>query len=127
MVLSPSGRGATRLTSPTGLLGDNAMVVVVVSVDDGDSRLLEFASPGDSTFCGRRKDDGLFRKELDSGVRGMVRGTAARNVGVPGADDTVVVTLSDTGGGGGGGGGGTDGTDVTGGTSGNRGGGNGRL
>lgn len=128
MILSPSGRGAARLTtSPTGLLGDNAIVVVVVSVDDGDSRLLEFASPGDSTFCGRRKDDGLLRKELDSGVRGMVGDTAARNVGVPGADDTVVVTLSDNGGGGGGGGGGTDGTDVTGCTSGNRGGGNGRL
>lgn len=127
MVLSPSGRGAARLTSPMGLLGDNAIVVVVVSVDDGDSRLLEFTSPGDSTFCGRRKDDGLLRKELDGGVRDMVRGgTATRDVGEPGADD-VVVTLSDAGGGGGGGGGGTDGTDVTACTGGNRGGGNGRL
>lgn len=126
MVLSPSGRGAARVTSPIGLLGDNAIVVVVVSVDDGDSRLLEFASLGDSTFCGRRKDDGLLRKELDGGVRDMVKGGATRGVGDPGADDAVV-TLSDAGGGGGGGGGGTDGTDVTACTGGNRGGGNGRL
>lgn len=126
MVLSPSGRGAASVTSPMGLLGDMAIVVVVVSVDDGDSRLLEFASPGDSTFRGRRKDDGLLRKELDGGVRDMVKGAATRNVGDPGADD-VVVTFSDAGGGGGGGGGGTDGTDVTACTGGNRGGGNGRL
>lgn len=116
MVLSPSGRGVARLTSPIGLLGVVAIVVIVVSVDDGDSRLLEFASLGDvSTFCGRRRD-GLLRKELDNGVRGMVSG-ATRGVGDPGTD-------RDTGAGGGGGG--TDGIVVTC-TSGNRGGGNGRL
>lgn len=119
MVLSPSGRGVARLTSPIGLLGDVAIVVIVVSVDDGDSRLLEFASLGDvvSTFCGRRRD-GLLRKELDNGVRGMVMG-ATRGVGDPGTDCDP--------GDGGGGGGGTDGIDVTCGTGGNRGGGNGRL
>lgn len=126
MVLSPSGRGAARVTSPTGLLGDDAIVVVIVviSVDNGDNRLLEFASPGDdaSAFCGRRRDD-LLRKELDNEVRGIVRG-ATRNVGVPGAD--TVLTL-DCDADGGGGGGGTDGTDVATCTSGNRGGGNGRL
>lgn len=131
MVLSPSGRGAASVTSPMGLLGDMAIVVVVVvvvdDVDEGDSRLLEFASPGDSTFRGRRKDDGLLRKELDGGVRDMVKGAATRNVGDPGADDDIIVTFSDAGGGGGGGGGGTDGTDVTACTGGNRGGGNGRL
>lgn len=119
MVLSPSGRGVARLTSPTGLLGVVAIVVIVVivvSVDDGDSRLLEFASLGDvSTFCGRRRD-GLLRKELDNGVRGIVSG-ATRSVGDPGTDCDVAD---------GGGGGGTDGIDVTC-TSGNRGGGNGRL
>lgn len=116
MVLSPSGRGVARLTSPIGLLGDVAIVVIVVSVDEGDSKLLEFASLGDaSTFCERRRD-GLLRKELDNGVRGMVSG-ATRGVGDPGTDCDAE---------GGGGGGGTDGIDITC-ASGNRGGGNGRL
>jgi hypothetical protein len=160
MVLSPSGRGVARLTSPTGLLADDDIdddddddvvivvvvvvvvivavavavavvvavavaVAVIVSVDDGDSRFLEFASLDDvSTFCGRRKD-GLLRKELDNGVRGMVRG-AIRDVGDVPATDAIVIT-PDCDAGGGGGGGGTVGTDAVTCTRGNRGGGNGRL
>lgn len=102
-----------KLTSPSGLLVDeDVVVVVVVAVVSADnvSRLLEFASLDVSTFC-RRRRAGLLRKELDNGVRGMVRG-AIRDVGVPGTD---AVTF-DCGGGGGGGG-----------TDGNRGGGNGRV
>lgn len=127
MVLSPSGRGVARLTSATGLLDDDNIVVVAVviaSTDDGDSRLLEFASLGDvSTFCARRRD-GLLRKELDSGVRGIVRGAIRDVGGVPGTGAVVITLDCDTGGGGGGG---VVGTDAVTCTRGNRGGGNGRL
>lgn len=125
LILSPSGRGVARLTSPP--LGDDEIVVVivvivVVSADDGDNRLLEFVSTDNvSAFCARRKDD-LLRKELDNGVSGMVRGATRWDVGVPGSEAVVTPPDCD----GGGGGGGTDGT-VAMCTTGNRGGGNGRL